>query len=54
MLKRFSLRQEIILVVLIKLILLYFLWALCFSHPIDKTLSSADINSHLLSQEHYD
>ncbi|CAN5435457.1 hypothetical protein BH10PSE19_BH10PSE19_23170 [soil metagenome] len=46
--KHHSLSREILLVIIIKLILLSVLWACCFSHPIAKHLSAADISNHLL------
>lgn len=49
MLKRLSLRQEILLILAIKLILLFILWIACFSHPLDENLKPTDIRSHLTS-----
>jgi hypothetical protein len=45
--KRHSLILEIITMLAIKLTLLYSLWWLCFSHPIDKTLKADNISAHL-------
>jgi hypothetical protein len=50
MLKRWRLSREIILMMIVKLALIYSLYFLCFSHPIDKTLSSTDIAAHLIKQ----
>ncbi len=47
LLKKISLRFEIIFIIAIKLIILYFLWLLCFSHPIDKALQPTDMATHL-------
>jgi hypothetical protein len=49
MFKRLSLLHEILLVLLIKLALLYGLWALCFAHPVDKQLQPKDVASHLFA-----
>ncbi len=49
-LKKISLKQEIFLLLTIKLILLYFLWLLCFSHPIDKNLHVPIIAQHLFNR----
>ncbi len=46
--KRRFLRHEILMALLIKFLILWGLWALFFSHPIDKTLIPNDIASHLL------
>ncbi len=55
---RRSLWSEIFLLVTIKLILLSTLWTFCFSHPLDKTLSSTDVATHLTqinsNLSHYD
>jgi len=45
--KRRSLRIEIILMLMIKLTILYFLWLFCFSHPVDKSLKPDNISAHL-------
>lgn len=45
---RLSFLQEIIGIVALKIVVLYILWNVCFSHPLDKTLISSDIASHLL------
>jgi len=47
MLKNFTLRHEIFLLMAIKLTLLYGLWALCFSHPIDQHLQPTDVANHV-------
>lgn len=53
MFKRLSLSQEIVFALIIKLILLYGLWLLCFSDPIEKKLKLTDISDHLFIQRHY-
>lgn len=45
--RRTSLMKEIILALILKGILLYGLWQLCFAHPLDQTLQTSDIYSHL-------
>lgn len=45
--KKIKLKQEIFLLLLVKLILLYFLWLFCFSHPLDKGLTAEKIVSYL-------
>ncbi len=47
MFKRLSLPQEIFLIIAVKLALLYVIWLVCFSHPIDEHLKPSDIRSHL-------
>lgn len=49
MFKRLSLPQEILLMLIIKLSLLYLIWFLFFSHPIDKKLTAPDLSSHLFN-----
>lgn len=49
MLARLSLKHEIILLLLIKLALLFFIWKICFSHPLDKKFSPRDVESHFLN-----
>jgi len=41
-------RKEIALVILIKLIALFVLWQLFFSHPLTNTLNSATLQQHYL------
>lgn len=40
-------RFEIITVLILKLLLLWALWLICFSHPIDKNLTPEIISAHL-------
>lgn len=47
--KRKLLRHEILLALAIKLSLLFGLWMLCFSHPIDKQLTPPMIENHLIT-----
>jgi len=42
-------RKEISLVIAAKLIGLFLLWWLCFSHPMDKQLTSQQVAQHLLA-----
>jgi hypothetical protein len=49
MLKRLSLPQEILLMLVIKLTLLYTIWLLFFSHPIDTKLTAPDLSTHLFN-----
>ena len=49
MLGKLSLRNEIIIALAVKLLLLYGLWALCFSHPIEKQMTDRDIQQHIVS-----
>lgn len=44
------LRHEIILILLLKLVLLYIIWAFCFSQPLDKNLTPTQIVSHVFHQ----
>lgn len=44
-----SLSLEITVMLIIKLIIIYILWYCCFSHPIDKTLTSGAISTHLFN-----
>lgn len=45
--RKYSLRIEITLMLVVKLALLYLLWFFCFSHPIDKSLKSHHISEHI-------
>lgn len=49
MLKKLSLRSEIIIILALKLTLLYGLWALCFSHPIEKHMTDDDVTRHIVN-----
>lgn len=49
MLAKLPLRIEIILLLAIKLLILFFIWKLCFSHPLDKSLVPADIETHVFT-----
>lgn len=42
-------RSEVIFCLIIKIVLLYIIWRVCFSHPIDKTLVSSNVGQHILS-----
>jgi len=48
--KRIALWQEISVVMLIKIALIFALWWLFFSTPLDRTLNASDIHSHLFTQ----
>ena len=41
--------KEISLVLILKILFLMGLWWLCFSHPIQEHLTSADLGQHLLN-----
>lgn len=45
--KKIKLKQEIFLFLTTKLVLLSFLWWVCFSHPIDKSLNALKMAFHL-------
>jgi hypothetical protein len=45
--KIISLRIEIILMLAVKLTLLYMLWIICFSCPLDKNLTPENLSNHL-------
>lgn len=45
---RNRLSYEVVIMLVIKLALLYGIWAICFSHPIDKNLIPVDISNHIL------
>lgn len=48
--KKFSfLKKNILVLLAIKGALLFLLWAICFSHPIDKKITHTDIIRHLIS-----
>lgn len=49
MFRRAPLLQEILIILLLKIVILYVLWAYCFSRPIDKNLTPTDILSHLVT-----
>lgn len=49
MLKRLSLSREIVLMLVVKLSLLYLIWLLFFSHPIDNRLTAPDLSNHLFN-----
>lgn len=42
--------KEITLILLVKVLVLFILWKLCFSQPIEPTLTAESISKHLLSQ----
>jgi hypothetical protein len=43
-----SLRNDILLVLTIKCLLLFFLWKICFAHPIADQLKNEDVVKHLI------
>lgn len=45
---KFRLSHEIILMMIVKLAIIYVIYSLCFSHPIDKSLTSADMAQHFV------
>ena len=46
--KKHTLKFEISGVLVVKLIAIYLLWLICFSHPLDKLLTSQSVSQHLL------
>lgn len=48
--KKYTLRKEVIFILVLKLLLLYALWAICFSHPIapHMNMTNQDVASHLI------
>jgi len=50
--KRLSISKEIILVLVIKIILLFFIWFFCFSHPPDKRAMPAHTALHVFNIVH--
>jgi hypothetical protein len=54
MLKNFrnrpNLKREITLILIFKAIAIYAIWALFFSHPLDKQLTPAKVSAHLLGE----
>jgi len=52
--KKLSLKKEIVLVLAIKCMLLYGLWFLCFSHPVDKNSLTSLTTLHLLKEKTHD
>jgi len=47
----FSLRKDISLALILKLILIFLLWALFFQHPVEEHLSDRDIMGHIVDPE---
>lgn len=45
---KFSLKFEIIFALVIKFLLLFFIWKIFFSHPLDKNLTSHDVGNHII------
>ena len=45
--KRSLITREIIVILLVKFTLLFTLWYVCFSHPLDKKMIPANIASHI-------
>ncbi len=48
--KRPSLKRDITITLIVKALAIYAIWALFFSHPLDKQLTPAKISAHLLSR----
>ena len=46
---RKSLRYEITAAITLKLVLLFGLWALCFSHPVKSHITNESMRAHFLS-----
>jgi len=47
-LKNVSLKWEIIFSLAVKLALLYIIWKVCFSHPIDESLTPDRVGDHMI------
>lgn len=50
--KKGQLAFEIALILLVKMLLLWLLWALCFSHPVPKELRQIEVTRLILNQSH--
>lgn len=46
-----SLGKEIAIILTLKFVGMYFLWVICFSHPIDKHLTGKDIVQHVINTD---
>jgi hypothetical protein len=51
--KRLYLWQEILVILSLKLALIFALWWLFFSDPLDEKLQSADVSSHLFNSNNF-
>lgn len=49
MLVKSMLRYEIITLLVVKFVLLFLIWKVCFAHPQDKSIVPNDVTKHLLS-----
>lgn len=47
--KRLSIKKEILLVLIVKLILLFGIWFFCFSKPLDKHSMPVRVASHIFN-----
>jgi hypothetical protein len=43
---KIRLSHEIVIITVVKLTIIYVIWTLCFSHPIDKQLTAQDMAQH--------
>lgn len=46
--KKISLKAELIFSLLVKCILLYIIWKVCFAHPMEKHLTALSISQHMI------
>ncbi|MDR3492268.1 MAG: hypothetical protein P4M12_09550 [Gammaproteobacteria bacterium] len=44
-----SLAKDLFITLLLKFTALILIWAVCFSHPMDKKIDTQEMNQHLLS-----
>ncbi len=46
-----SLKRDITIVLIVKALAIYAIWALFFSHPLDKQLTPSKVSAHLLGPQ---
>lgn len=49
MLSKLSLQFEVLIILFVKALLLFLIWKLCFSDPIDKNFVPSDVLHHVFS-----
>jgi len=42
-------RSEVLFCLIVKIVLLYIIWKVCFAHPVDKTLVASEVGQHILT-----
>lgn len=47
---RFSLRREIAAIVVVKVLLIFALWYICFSHPVENQLTVQKMQQKIIGQ----